>query len=105
MLLLPEGCLVRLLLPLLFLLREFDEAEDEADLSSSDNTTVIEGQLENWTDFCLLKAIEKLDNYEKMYLFLIIQLNSKTPQNVDSGTEQKSTGDYNLCYQTVTKQD
>ena len=54
------------------MLREFDEAEDEADLSSSDNTTVIEGQLENWTDFCLLKAIEKLDSYEKMYLFLIM---------------------------------
>lgn len=45
MLLLPEGCLVRLLLPLLFLLRELDEADVEADLNSSDNTTVIEGQL------------------------------------------------------------
>ena len=53
MLLLPEGCLVRLLLPLLFLLRELDEADVEADLNSSDNTTVIEGQLKEGKLFVL----------------------------------------------------
>ena len=61
MLLLPEGCLVRLLLPLLFLLRELDEADVEADLNSSDNTTVIEGQLKEGRNIFIFGRKLKLD--------------------------------------------
>ena len=61
MLLLPEGCLVRLLLPLLFLLRELDEADVEADLNSSDNTTVIEGQLKERGNIFIFGRKLKLD--------------------------------------------
>ena len=83
MLLLPEGCLVRLLLPLLFLLRELDEADVEADLNSSDNTTVIEGQLKKGGKLFLTPNI-----FNKFFVFAVRSLKSRKKSRENSKLDE-----------------